>query len=377
MTQQIIAVIGAGLAGAAAAYRLALRGHAVLVLERDVPASEKGSSHGSARIFRYAYPDPFYTRLAQDAHTGWEQLQDAAGRRLITPTGAVDFGIRRDPARLAAVLADSGIDHELLDAKQALSRWPGIATRGPVLWHKGAGVIDAHESVHAMLDLATAAGAEVHTGVEVIRVERDGSGYIVHALDGERFETDQVVVAAGGWLPELLGALDLPHERIARFPRLQVKKEFALHFPYRDGGAAWPTLIYKGDDIDVYGLPGGRDADFAGQKVAQYNGGPVIDSSRDNDGGIDAASRDRLISWVREHLPGLEPEPYAATTCVFTNTPEEDFVIDRVGGITILSPCSGHGAKFAPLVGELAARLVSNESGVPIRFRPLTLKVAA
>lgn len=377
MTQQTIAVIGAGLAGAAAAYRLALRGHAVLVLERDVPASDTGSSHGSARIFRYAYPDSFYTRLVQEAYVGWEELQNAAGKRLITPTGAVDFGQHRDPSGLATVLAEAGVAHELLSEDEARVRWPGIDVNGPALWHDGAGVIDAHESVHAMLDLAVAAGARVLTGVEVTGVDRDGSGYVVRSRAGERFEADQVVVAAGGWLPELLSGLELPSGTLARFPRLEVRKEFALHFPYRSAAEAWPTFIYKGPDIDVYGLPGGRDAGYSGQKVAQFNGGPVIDSSRGNDGVIDPAAHDRLVSWVLEHLPGLKPHPYAATTCVFTNTPDEDFVMDRIEGITVLSPCSGHGAKFAPLIGELAARLVGDGADVPTRFRPLSIGVGA
>jgi sarcosine oxidase len=84
---------------------------------------------------------------------------------------------------------------------------------------------------------------------------------------------------------------------------------------------------------------------------------------------IDPENRRRVAEYVREYLPGLVPEPYAETTCLFTNTPTEDFVIDSAEGITVVSPCSGHGAKFAPVIGELAADVASSAGGVPARFR--------
>lgn len=365
-----LAVIGAGLAGAAAAWRLAQRGHPVVLLERAAPANPFGSSHGSARIFRYAYPDPFYVSLVQEARAGWDELEDLAGERLITPTGSLDAGAARNPAHLAAVLADRGVPHELLSPAAAAERWSGIAFEGPVLWHESAGVIDAESAVEAMVRLAVAAGAELRTGWTATRVTRDADGYVVESADGDAVPASQVVVAAGGWLPDLLGELDLPAGAVAGVPSLEVRREQALHFPYRDDGA-WPTFIHKRDDISVYGLPGGRDADFRGQKIAIYNDGPVIPSAAAHERVIDPQRRARLVDYVARTLPGLVPEPYAETTCLFTNTPDEEFVIDRVDGITILSPCSGHGAKFAPLLGDLAARLVEGEDTVPDRFRPL------
>src|SRR6478609_5690589 len=160
MSTHPIAIIGAGLAGAATAWQLARRGHDVVILERSVPASEWGSSHGSARILRYTYPDPFYTGLMVQARRGWEELEGLHGERLITPTGSLDLGATREPAALAQVLADHGIPHELLSATDASSRWPGFAFDGPVLWHESAGVIDAEASVRAMVALAVEAGAE-------------------------------------------------------------------------------------------------------------------------------------------------------------------------------------------------------------------------
>lgn len=370
-------VVGAGLAGAATAWQLAARGYQVTLLERDVPAAHDGSSHGSARIFRYAYPDPFYTGAVLDSKALWDGLALECGTELITPTGAVDYGAERRPAQLAEVLAAVGIEHELLTAAEARQRWPQIAFDAEVLWHPGAGVIDAETSVNAMVALAVRNGAEVRTGWRLDRVERPGSGtggYRLVSSTGETLDAGNIVISAGGWLPRLLESLPLPAGFLAALPDITVRQEQAFHFRYREdagtSGATWPTFIHKAADIQAYGLPGGRDAGFAGQKVAEYNGGPRIPSAAARTGRVDPANRDRVVDYVRRYLPGLDPEPYAETTCLFTNTPNEDFVIDRVDNLTILSPCSGHGAKFAPLIGQWAADLATGTGTVPARFRP-------
>ncbi|MFW6775861.1 FAD-dependent oxidoreductase [Nocardioides sp. CPCC 205120] len=362
-------VVGAGLAGSATAWELARRGEDVVLVERSVPANEHGSSHGSARIFRYGYPDPFYTGLVVRAREAWDELEALAGQRLVAPTGSLDHGAERDPAGLAAVLAGAGVEHELLDPAAAAERWPGLLFDSPVLWHPGAGVIDAEASVLAMARLAEESGATVLTGWPVARVVRDGAGFQVLAEDGAELRADHVVVSAGGWLPDLLHAL--PGSLARRVPPLQVRQEQAFHFPYRDAAPAphWPTFIHKTARIQVYGLPGGRDADFRGQKVAEYNGGRVVPSAAVADGVVDPANRTRVVAYVEQHLPGLVPEPYAETTCLFTSTPDEHFVVDGADGITVVSPCSGHGAKFAPLVGRIAADAATGAAVPPAPFR--------
>lgn len=371
----VIVVIGAGLAGAASAWQLSKRDCQVVLLERAVPANVAGSSHGSARIFRYAYPDSFYVDLVRAARLGWDRLEAELGSLLISSTGAVDHGDRRNPAALAAGLEAAGISHELVNPDEAHERWPGMLFGGPALWHESAGVIDAEHAVEGMVGLAQSLGADVRLGWTVASVARRGAGYRVTSIDGRSLDVDGVIVAAGGWLPDLLGRLDLPSDAVARFPQLEVRREQAFHFPYRDE-TAWPSFIHKTGEFQAYGLPGCRDAGNRGQKVAEYNGGSVISSARAPDPGISASARIRVTEYVARHLPGLVPEPYAETTCLFTNTPDEDFIVDRVEGITVLSPCSGHGAKFAPLVGELAARLAMGESTTPVRFRPLSRAVA-
>lgn len=368
-------VVGAGLAGAATAWQLASQGHDVTILERSTPAAHDGSSHGSARIFRYAYPDGFYTRAVIESKALWDELDRASGLELITPAGAVDYGPERDPEHLARVLAGAGIEHELLSAAQARSRWPQIAFDTPVLWHPGAGVIDAESAVTAMIDLAVQHGARLLTGWNVTEVEKTGAGYRVVSAAGERIDAGNVIVSAGGWLPSLLGELSLPAGFLAGLPEITVRQEQAYHFRYRDE-KPWPTFIHKSADIQTYGLPGGRDAGFAGQKVAEYNGGKFIPSAAAQTGLVDPENRGRVVDYVRKYLPGLDPEPYAETTCLFTNTPTEDFLIDRADNLTVLSPCSGHGAKFAPLIGQWAAGLATGGGDVPARFRQATARIS-
>jgi sarcosine oxidase len=361
-------VIGAGLAGAATAWQLASRGHAVTVLERDRPASMLGSSHGSARILRYAYGDPFYVRLMRDARVLWDRLERTTGARLVTPTGSVDSGLVRRPAELARVLERVGVEHELMSAREAEGRWPEMAFDSDVLFHPAAGVIDAETAVRTMLDLAVANGAVVHEGWTAASVERFGAGFAVTSDDGRRVDGDSVVVGAGAWLPDLLGgALPLPRAALDRIPPLRVRQEQVFHFAYMDGPPSRPvpTSIHMDERMQVYALPGGRDAGHRGHKVAEFDGGRVIPSAAHQDGVVDPANRARVVDWVRRNLPGVEPVPYAEATCLFTSTPTEDFVIDRVDGITLVSPCSGHGAKFAPLIGSLAADAATGERVEP------------
>lgn len=188
------------------------------------------------------------------------------GAAVITPSGAVDHGIERKPEELARILAAIDVEHELLSQAEASSRWPQLTFESSVLWHPGAGVIDAERSVQAMVSLATSNGANLLTNWDVSKVQKQGSGYRVFSADGSFIDAANIIVSAGGWLPQLLGQLELPARFLAGLPELTVRQEQAFHFRYRPEYApeTWPTLIHKSSDIEVYGLPGGRDAEFAG-----------------------------------------------------------------------------------------------------------------
>lgn len=151
-----------------------------------------------------------------------------------------------------------------------------------------------------MVDLAVAQGAQLRTGWEVSSVGSSGNGYAVHSADGRQMEAENIVVSAGGWLPDLLRNLALPEAFLAQVPRIEVRQEQAYHFPSKDespedqspvSAQPWPTFIHKREGIQTYGLPGGRDAEWRGQKVAEYNGGKIMPSASSQDGLIDPANR--------------------------------------------------------------------------------------
>jgi sarcosine oxidase len=360
-------VIGAGLTGAAAAWRLAARGRQVVLVEAATPAHAGGSSHGSARIFRHAYDDPFLVGLTVRALSGWRELEAESRRAILTTTGGLDTGSGRELDAISAALAVHGLESELLDPQAARERWPQLAFESRVLHQPDAGVVDAAVAVDAMVSEAQRHGAEVLLGDRVVAVEQRGDGALVHLGQGHAVAASTVVVAAGAWLPELAAAL--PADVAERLPPLIVTQQQVFHFPYPAQPAEpayWPVFVHQGERT-VYSLPGGRDAGGTGFKIAEHDGG-VRTTASTRDGVVDPASRERIIDFVRRSLPAVDPTPYAEATCLYTSTANEDFVIDRVGPVVIASPCSGHGAKFAPVLGEVIADAATG-GAAPDRFR--------
>jgi sarcosine oxidase len=357
-----VAVVGGGLMGAAAAWAAARRGLSVALHEQFEPGHTRGSSHGSARIVRRGYSDALYTRLSGEAFELWREVELRADVPLLRMVGGVDHGPNRT-ALVASLLAAAGIRHEVLAAPDAQERWPGMHFTGPVVYHPQAGTMDADRAVAALLDLARRDGATTEHGSRVAAVEAVRDEYAaVRLADGREFEARCAIVAAGAWVEPFLGGS-------LRLPPLTVTQQQVFHFPRRDEAAApWPSAIHQ-DAMEVYHLPGGRDGGSGdARKVAEHTHGNVT-TAKTRDGVVDAGARDRIVRYVTDWLPGLEPNPQGETTCLYTSTPSEDFLLDRVGPILICSPCSGHGAKFAPLIGELVAGLLTGDRPVPDRFR--------
>jgi sarcosine oxidase len=357
-----VAVVGAGLMGAATAWELTRRGHAVALIEQFEPGHKQGSSHGTSRIFRRAYADPFYVRLTGHAHELWQEAERDTAAALLQTTGGLDHGSARDTPALKDTLTAAGVACELLAAADAGTRWPGMRFNGPVLFHPQAGVIDADSAVGAWTRRTTERGGHVLDGTRVLAVQKSDTAAIVHT-DGPTIAAAAVVIASGAWLPELAGNLGLPVD----LPPLRVTQQQVFHFRLRDPAAIWPTVVHKADQ-QVFGLRSGTDGGpKSAFKVAQHDGGtPTTASTRD--GLVDPEARDRISRYVSEWLPGLDPEPVAEATCLYTTTPDDDFVLDRVGPIVVASPCSGHGAKFAPLIGEMAADLALGRAETHPRF---------
>jgi len=228
------------------------------------------------------------------------------------------------------------------------------------MFHTDGGVIDPERAMAAMRAIAAARGAQVCYGTPVLRVEAAGQGAIVHAAD-RSWRAPVVVVAAGAWLEPLLGG-QVP------LPPLAVTQEEAFHFAQRPPAGAWPTFIYYGDVV-MYGLPAGRDGEVPGAvKIGLHHGGGRLTTGDDRDEIVRAEARERAVGFVRDQVPGLDQAPVGEATCLYTSTADEDFILDRYGPFVVCSPCSGHGAKFAPLTGEIVADLACGGTSPERRF---------
>ena len=342
-------VVGAGVMGAAAAWQLARRGSSVVVLEQFEPEHTRGSSHGGSRIFRLAYPDQFWIDLARAARDAWRELEAASGSRVLVETGSVDHG---DPAGVSAIrsaLDAAGDPYEMLESAAAAERWPGMRFDGSVLHQADGGRLEAAVALRTFIAQAERSGAQFRWNAPVRALEARSDRVRV-ITDDETYDSAVVVVAAGSWVGDLLGShLSLP--------RLVVTQESAFHFAPRKP-VPWPSFIHHGA-IFQYGL----ETPGEGVKVAEHHTGPSV-TAAERDFVVDVAARARVVKFVEEWLPGLTPDPVSEVTCLYTNTANEDFVLDRVGPIVVASACSGHGFKFAPLVGDMVANLADGAAPI-------------
>ncbi len=351
-----VVVIGLGAMGIATTWQLARRGCTVIGVEQFEQGHSRGSSHGGVRIFRYTYPAPYYTALTQQALPWWCQLEDEAGEALLDLNGVYDHGASELLAPLADSLAACGVEHEWLCPDEAHERVPGLHFDTAVLYHASGGRTFAERTMRALARRAEHLGADLRYGCPAtLRVHAD---HVEVDLGDEVVEARRVVVTAGAWVSDVLGAGKLGADRL---PRFTISEEQLAHYAPLDPGAVWPSFMHHTDRFR-YGLftPG------EGLKVGGHHEGVVtsIDTRRYS---VDSARIDEIRRYVQEWIPGVHPEPRFGAACLYTTTPNEDFVLDRLGPVVIGSPCSGHGFKFVPLIGHLLARLATDDGGdVPV-----------
>jgi sarcosine oxidase len=346
-----VVVVGGGAMGTAAARSLAARGRDVLVLERFEVGHSLGSSGGPTRIFRLSYHHPDYVRMARLAIASWRSLESEAGETLLIPTGGLDLG---DPDGLRAqALREAGEAYAVISAGEAAERWPGVRFRWgvEVLVQDDAAVCLAERTLRAQARSAVAAGATILERTPVGSIATVGSDLAEVRTADRTIRAPAVVVAAGAWEAGLLRGvgIDLP---------LRPTLEQVTYF--RGGRAAagpesMPTIVDWTRDPIAYTVP---DPTEPGSfKVALHLSGPVVDPD-DRTSEPDPGRVHDVVRYTRETFPGSDATG-VSETCLYTNTPDEDFVLDRVGPVVIASPCSGHGFKFAPLVGEIVADLAT------------------
>ncbi len=347
--------------GSAAALSLARRGRSVALIEQFEPGHARGASHGAIRIFRLSYPDTDYVRLAERALPAWRRLEDEAGEQLLVTTGGIDSG----PIALecARALEEAGVRSEWLPASDAAERFPSIDFDGfeRVLYQPDGGVALADRTVAAQVRLARERGAEVRSGAAVRVVRGDGGHIVVGAGDTE-FAAGVVVMTPGPWAGRLLTAvLD---RLVPVLPTLQM----VAHFAPADAAAvaAMPTFVeWVGPNLVHYAVPPVGVA--PGVKMGDHDPGPEIDPD-DGPFEVDAARLEPVASYAARRLPGVVPNVIAPETCLYSLTPDEDFILDRAGDVVVGAGFSGHGFKFVPLIGEILADLASGvDPGLPGR----------
>ena len=335
-----VVVVGAGVMGASTALALARRNVDVVLLEQFSVGHERGSSHGPSRIFRLSYPDPVFVEMAIESLTMWREYERSLNETLLTTTGGLDVGTGAQAN--AGALTECGVDFEMMDSGQLSERFPSLQTLPSerALFQKDGGIVHADAAVTSFVRGARDLGARVIDGSRVDAIEPSDAGVVVH-VGSERFEADRAVVTAGAWARPLLASagIDLP---------VTPTRETVAYF--RLEGPAPPTLVEWGDPA-VYCLASPGEGLKAGEHIA----GPLADP--DEVGEPDEKSVDRLARWVATRWPGADPRPLRTQTCLYTNTTDQSFILEGHGPVVVGSPCSGHGFKFAPLIGRRLAEL--------------------
>lgn len=351
-----VVVVGLGAIGSAAAYWAATRPRTrVLGLEQFELGHAKGASADHSRIIRLSYHRPDYVRLAKRAFETWAQVEAEADERIVTVTGGLDLW-PADPgipmADYTDSLAEEAVPFEILDAGEVMRRWPQWRLPHDVtaLWQSRAGLADPYRGNAAHRRLATARGATLVDRTPVTAIREAGGAYEVDA-GGETHVAGRVILATDAWTNDILASFD------RRLP-LTVTKEQVTYFEASDPAAfapdRFPVWIWM-DEPSFYGIPTYGEA---GPKAAQDAGGqPTTPETRTFD--RDEAMYGRVRRFVETYLPDAAGPELLTKTCLYTLTPDRDFVIDRVPEApgVIVGLGAGHGFKFASVLGRILVEL--------------------
>lgn len=352
-----VIVVGLGGMGSAAAFHLARRGVRVLGLEKFTPAHDRGSSHGGSRIIRQSYfEDPAYVPLLLRAYELWAELTDLSGLEVYQMTGGLFLGPPECLTVAGSLRAAQEWDlpHELLEADEIQRRFPTFTpSSGDVaVFEAKAGFARPELTVQAHLDLAAVEGADLRFGEEVQTWSDGPAGVTVVTANGT-YTAGQLVICPGAWAPALLTGLGIP---------ITIERQVMYWFD-PDGGTG-PFVdhpIYINENAlgeQIYGFPS-IDGPDGGVKVAYFRKGRVC-TPETIDRNVYDGEVDEMRARVTQLLPALSGPALDTATCMYSNTPDEHFVITRpvdFANVTVACGFSGHGFKFVPVVGEVLADL--------------------
>jgi sarcosine oxidase len=358
MAQFDVVVVGLGAMGSAALYQLARRGVRVVGVERLVPGHDQGSSHGESRIIRLGYFEhPSYVPLLRRTYALWRELEAASGTKLLHITGIAEIG-PPDGEVVAGTLAASrlhGLLHEVMDAAETMRRFPAfkIPPDHVGVFQPDGGFIAVEPAIAAMIAQSQAAGADIRTSTAALSVAQHGGGVRVQTTQGD-IDARSAVIAAGPWIKTLLPDVPAPL-RITR----QVMGWFQPLDPAPFAAGRFPVFLLESRHGVHYGFP--PFASGAIKVARHHHADETVDPDRFGRA-VSAADEALIRAALAGHIPAANGALAAAKTCLYTVTPDRDFLIDRLPGarnIIVASPCSGHGFKFAPVVGEILADLAT------------------
>lgn len=354
-------VIGAGAIGSAAAYWLSRAGARVLVIEQFDLVHGFGSSGDHSRIIRHAYGSTTYTALTPAMFAAWADIEQRSGMQVYYRTGGLDMAHagthgHEEVQAYAAALDASTLPYEDLTSVDIRNRYPQWRIDDDIvgIYQEAGGLLDIRKAVSVMTSLAMAAGVTFLPRTLVSGIDVHGDSVTVTTSDGS-FHADNLVVAAGSWLPELMGQLDLDlpvtlsQEQVSYVAPKDLRA-FALD--------RFPVWIYHGHEIgEFYGFPVHGEAAV---KVARDVRGEFIESRDRRFHTVDEETQ-IVLRFLRRHLPDAVGPVLGNRTCVYDLTPDRDFILDVLPDRphVALFVGAGHAGKFAALVGSILADLTT------------------
>lgn len=360
-----VLVVGLGAMGSATLYHLAARGCSVIGVDADDPPHASGSTHGRSRIIREAYYEhPSYVPLVRRAYANWTELERTSGETLFQRTGglmigAAESGLVRGAMASAAL---HGIVVEVLSAAEIGRRFPAFVVAPEMIgvYEQSAGMLFPEACVRAYLRQAQILGAEVRTQTSVRALARTSHGVTVETNRG-RISARSVVMAAGAWTNALLETLGVSMPLVVERQTmhwLDPAGETSVLAPERCPIA----LIEHEHNRIFYVMPDIGD----GVKAAiHYEGAFTTAASLDRE--VSVADTAPVLALARRFIPAAAGAIRESAVCMYTNTPDLDFIVDTVPempNVILVSACSGHGFKFASAIGEAVAQIAVGERPV-------------
>jgi sarcosine oxidase len=350
-----IIILGAGIAGSATAYQLS-KTHKVLLLEQHEFLHNLGSSHGGSRIFRHAYEDARYVKLAQAAEESWRILEHNADDKLLYRTGGLDIGPENfhEMVNVQASLKRADRPFEVLNPKDTEKRFPAfkVPENQIAIYQKDAGILAATRCVNVLLRTAAKQGAVLHEHEAVLDIKFAESQVEVKTHQGNYY-AERLVICAGPWLGKVMQGLD---------SALEVEQQQVLYVTVKNGYLhtpnTMPVFINRDPHTDVYGFP--LFDHPTAIKISDHSGAEKI--SLDNRSfELDKNRAEHTIRRAKSFLPCITDDLVHFEKCLYTKTPDEHFILDlhpEYKNVAIAGGFSGHGFKFGPVLGEIMAELV-------------------